>query len=55
MKEQKKQERKAYVKPELQRVTLKAEESLVAGCKTVSSSAPGGSTCSDNSCFNFGS
>ena len=55
MKERKKQERKAYVKPELRRVALKAEESLVAGCKTVSSSAPGGSTCSDNSCFNFGS
>ncbi len=55
MEEQKKQERKAYVKPELRRVTLKAEESLVAGCKTLSSSAPAGSTCADNSCFNFGS
>jgi hypothetical protein len=55
MEERENQERKAYVKPELRRVTLKAEESLVAGCKTLSVSAPGGSTCSDNSCFNLGS
>jgi hypothetical protein len=57
MKEQKSQERKVYVKPELRRVTLKAEESLVAGCKTGSSSAPGGGgpPCSLNSCFNIGS
>lgn len=55
MKEQKSQERKVYVKPELRRVTLKAEESLVAGCKTSGSSAPAGTPCSLNSCFNIGS
>jgi hypothetical protein len=55
MKEQKSQERKAYVKPELRRVTLKAEESLAAGCKTPATSAPAGATCQANSCFNFGS
>lgn len=49
------EERKPYGKPELRRVTLKPEESLAAGCKTMSSSAPAGSTCNDNSCFNFGS
>ena len=55
MKEQKSQERKAYIKPELRRVTLKAEESLAAGCKTPATSAPAGATCEANSCFNFGS
>lgn len=55
MDEQKSQERKAYVKPELRRVTLKAEESLAAGCKTPSQGAPAGSDCQINSCFNFGS
>jgi hypothetical protein len=56
MKEQKSQERKVYVKPELRRVTLKAEESLAAGCKTIATSAPaGGPGCDVNSCFNIGS
>jgi hypothetical protein len=55
MDERESQKRKTYVKPELRRVTLKAEESLVAGCKTMSSSAPAGATCQSNSCFNFGS
>ena len=55
MKEQKSQERKEYVKPELRRVTLKAEESLAAGCKTNVTSAPAGANCQANSCFNFGS
>ncbi len=54
MKEQK-SERKVYVKPALRRVTLKAEESLAAGCKTLVTSAPAGATCEANSCFNFGS
>ncbi len=55
MKERKSQERKVYVKPELRRVTLKAEESLAGGCKTPATGAPAGSTCAVNSCFNFGS
>jgi hypothetical protein len=55
MNEEKTRERKPYEKPELRRVTLKAEESLAAGCKTPATSAPAGATCSANSCFNFGS
>jgi len=52
------EDRKPYVKPEIRRVQLKPEESLVAGCKTISSSAsggPGGGPCDANSCFNVGS
>jgi hypothetical protein len=52
------QDRKPYTKPELRRVTLKAEESLVAGCKTVSTSSSGGPVggpCDITSCFNVGS
>lgn len=48
-------EKQVYVKPELRRVELKAEESLSAGCKTVSISAPAGAACDTNSCFNIGS
>jgi hypothetical protein len=55
MKPNESRERKEYVKPELRRVILKAEESLAAGCKTPASSAPAGATCAANSCFNFGS
>jgi hypothetical protein len=54
-KEKESPERKTYAKPELRRVTLKAEESLAAGCKTPATSAPAGATCQANSCFNFGS
>jgi hypothetical protein len=55
MREEKGEKRKQYRKPELRRVTLKPEESLAAGCKTLASSAPAGATCSANSCFNIGS
>ncbi len=55
MREEKDPERKAYKKPELRRVTLNAEESLAAGCKTPATGAPAGATCEANSCFNFGS
>lgn len=50
--------RKPYAGPELHRVTLKPEESLVAGCKTISMSSPGSppvGPCSGNSCMNDGS
>jgi hypothetical protein len=48
--------RKAYVKPEIRRVTLKPEETLVAGCKTLSGgSASSVSPCSASSCFAVGS
>lgn len=46
--------RKAYVKPEIRRVQLKPEESLVAGCKIVGGSTPV-TTCELNVCFNVGS
>lgn len=48
--------RKPYDGPQLHRVLLKPEETLVAGCKTDSSSSPsGGPPCSMNSCFDVGS
>lgn len=55
---EKRRERKRYSTPELRRVQLKSEESLAAGCKTISQSAPGSppiGPCSGNSCFNDGS
>ncbi len=48
-------ERKPYARPDLRRVELKIEESLAAGCKSVSTSAPAGAACDTNSCFNNGS
>jgi hypothetical protein len=50
--------RKAYGKPEVRRIELKPEESLAAGCKTVSDSQSGqapGTPCSVNGCFDIGS
>lgn len=49
------QRKKAYVKPNLRRVTLKPEESLAGACKTPSQGNPAGPTCDANSCFNLGS
>ena len=50
--------RKAYGKPEVRRIELRPEESLAAGCKTMSSSEsgqPSGTPCSVNGCFDIGS
>lgn len=50
--------RKAYAKPELRRIELKPEESLAAGCKTMSdmqASASVPQPCSVGSCFDIGS
>ena len=50
--------RKAYGKPEVRRIELKPEESLAAGCKTLSSSESGqapGTPCTVNGCFDIGS
>ncbi len=50
--------RKTYAKPELRRVELKAEESLAAGCKTISDMRVGASVprpCTIGSCFDIGS
>jgi hypothetical protein len=58
MSEETSEDRKRYSKPEIRRVQLKPEESLVAGCKTLSTSASGGPAlgpCDANSCFNIGS
>jgi hypothetical protein len=58
MKNDKSESRKPYVKPDIRRVQLKPEESLVAGCKTLSTSASGGPAlgpCDATSCFNIGS
>lgn len=54
MHQEKKDERRPYVKPDLRRVTLKPEESLAAGCKTVASAGPV-TTCNIGDCFNIGS
>lgn len=55
MSNEKTEERKPYVKPEVRRVNLKPEESLVAGCKTLAGSSPAASPCSVNSCATLGS
>ena len=50
--------RKLYGKPEIRRIELKPEESLAAGCKTMSSMQPGSMSpapCTVNSCFDIGS
>ena len=50
--------RKIYGKPEVRRIELRPEESLAAGCKTMSSSEtgqPSGTPCSVNGCFDIGS
>ncbi len=50
--------RKTYAKPELRRVELKPEESLVVGCKTMSDMKIGAMTarpCEVGGCFDIGS
>ena len=47
--------RKPYAKPEIRRVTLKPEESLSAGCKTLGGSFPAASPCDANTCSMLGS
>ncbi len=50
--------RKTYAKPELRRIELKPEESLAAGCKTLSDMKVGASVpraCNIGSCFDIGS
>ncbi len=50
--------RKTYAKPELRRVELKPEESLVVGCKTMSDMKVGATTprpCEVGGCFDIGS
>lgn len=47
--------KKQYTKPQLTTIELKAEEVLVAGCKTTTKSAPGGPTCMFQRCSGKGS
>jgi hypothetical protein len=50
--------RKTYGKPEVRRIELRPEESLAAGCKTLSSAEtgqPAGTPCTVSSCFDIGS
>ncbi len=55
MKEEASDDRRPYKKPEIRRVTLKPEESLVAGCKTLAGSSPAASPCNVNTCATLGS
>jgi hypothetical protein len=56
MKEQEDRDpRKPYSHPELRRVQLNREESLSAGCKTMSLAASGFSPCNVNTCMDLGS
>lgn len=47
--------KKQYAKPQLRTIELKAEEVLVAGCKTLTKSAPGGAPCMIRHCAGKGS
>ena len=47
--------KKPYTKPQLRTIELKAEEVLVAGCKTGTKSAPGRTPCWIRHCSGPGS
>ncbi len=48
--------RKPYTRPEIKRVSLKAEMTVVVGCKNASRTGPGHSTCTTpSSCKTVGS
>ncbi|MBI5101210.1 MAG: hypothetical protein HZB33_05185 [Nitrospirae bacterium] len=47
--------KKIYIKPQLRIIELKAEEVMVAGCKMLGRTAPGGVTCFSNRCAGTGS
>lgn len=56
MKERKPVEKKPYAKPAIRRVELHLEESLAAGCKTLSSGGSNVSSCTTPAdCFAQGS
>jgi len=49
-------QKKVYVKPQLWRVQLKADEAVLGNCKTASSSGPVQATCtSPSACSSAGS
>lgn len=49
-------EKKPYEKPAIRRVELHPEESMAAGCKTVSQAGPSGGSCTlPAQCFDPGS
>jgi len=43
--DQKPDERKPYVKPQIQEVPLRPDEAVLGGCKTSSTSGPAQATC----------
>lgn len=47
--------KKVYSKPVVHRVELHPEESMAAGCKTISGMAPAANPCIAGSCFLDGS
>ena len=47
--------RRHYSKPEIRRVDLQPQECLTIGCKTLTISATGGSSCDSMSCSDLGS
>ncbi len=47
--------RRRYSKPEIRRVDLEPQECLTVGCKTLSISSTGGSSCDSMSCQEIGS
>jgi hypothetical protein len=51
----KRETRRQYSKPEIRKIALEPQECLAAGCKTLSTSNTGGSSCDLMSCSNLGS
>ncbi len=51
----KRETRRQYSKPEIKRIALEPQECLAAGCKTMTTMDPGGSSCDLNSCKDLGS
>jgi hypothetical protein len=48
-------EKQPYEKPEVRKITLAAGEVAAAGCKSMGSMGPGGSSCSNTMCSGLGS
>jgi hypothetical protein len=48
-------EKQPYEKPEVRKISLAAGEVAAAGCKSMGSMGPGGSSCSNTMCSAIGS
>ena len=51
----KREMRRQYSKPEIRKIALEPQECLAAGCKTLTTSNTGGSSCDLMSCSSLGS